>query len=261
MKQLFRPYNDSVFKPVVLSIAGFDPSGGAGVLADIKTFECSGVYGMAVINCNTFQNDNLFKGVSWLDRNGKNKNIALLAKHFPVKTTKLGMHKNLKDIIHSIKLCQRYFPGAKIIWDPVLASGSGFDLDIKIQSNLLTKIFTSIYLITPNQNEACRLGGSLDAKKAASNISKFCPTLLKGGHSTNKKKSDDCLYINGNLVKEYSSERLDGEGKHGSGCVLSAAISAALAKGSTLDIAINYGKKYVTDFLKSNSTLIGYHLN
>jgi hydroxymethylpyrimidine/phosphomethylpyrimidine kinase len=256
-----RPYSGNKFRPVALTIAGFDPSGGAGVLADIKTFENSGVYGIAVITCNTHQNDTVFKGITWLSKKEKEKNIALLAVRIHVKAAKLGMHKNLDDVLHSVKLCKKYFPDAKIIWDPVLAASAGFDLNIKIQKNTLNKILFSIFLVTPNQNEACRLGESNDANKAAIKLSEQCPTLLKGGHSPDKKTSEDCLFAYGKLKKTFSFVRMKKVEKHGSGCVLSASITASLAKGDALEIAIGNGKEYVTDFLKSNNTLLGYHLN
>jgi hydroxymethylpyrimidine/phosphomethylpyrimidine kinase len=256
-----RPYSGNKFKPVVLTIAGYDPSGGAGVLADIKTFENSGVYGIAVITCNTHQNDKVFEGITWLSKNEKEKNMTLLAERFHVKAAKLGMHKNLDDVLHSIKLCKKYFPDAKIVWDPVLAASAGFDLNIKIKNNALNKILFSIFLVTPNQNEACSLGESKDADKAAIKLSEQCPTLLKGGHSSDKKESEDCLFAYGKLKKTFPSARMKKVEKHGSGCVLSASITASLAKGDTLENAIGKGKSYVINFLKSNNTLLGYHLN
>ncbi len=171
------------------------------------------------------------------------------------------MHKNLDDVLHSVKLCKKYFPDAKIVWDPVLAASAGFDLNIKIQKSNLNKILFCIYLVTPNQNEACRLGELKDADKAAIKLSEQCPTLLKGGHSSNKKASEDCLFAYGKLKETFSFERMKKTEKHGSGCVLSAAITASLAKGDALENAISKGKEYVTDFLKSNNTLLGYHLN
>lgn len=255
------PYNTSSFKPVALTIAGYDPSGGAGVLADTKTFESMGVYGIAVITGNTHQNDIKFKSVTWLDKKEKEKNLALLAERFAVKAAKLGMHKDLEDVLHSIELCKKYFPGIKLTWDPVLAASAGFDLDIKLNKNTLHKILSSISLVTPNQQEANKLAGTKNVEEAAINLSKQCPTLLKGGHSTDKKMSVDYLFIDGKLKSKYPSSRIKGAEKHGSGCVLSAAITASLAKGYTLEDATNKGKKYVTTFLKSNNTLLGYHLN
>jgi len=254
-------YSINSFKPVVLAIAGYDPSGGAGVLADIKTFECSGVYGVAIITCNTHQNDITFNSVTWLDKKEKEKNISLLAKRFPVKAAKLGMHKNLDDVLHSVKLCKEYFPKAAIVWDPILSASSGFDLNIKIERSRLTKILSSLSLVTPNRDEASKLAGLKDPEEAAMSLSQYCPVLLKGGHLADKKSSIDYLFVNGKLTKQFSSSRIKGAEKHGSGCVLSAAISASLAKGSKLENAVGSGKKYVTDFLKSNNTLTGYHLN
>lgn len=254
------PYNRS-FRPIALTIAGYDPSGGAGVLADIKAFESLGVYGLAIITGNTHQNDVSFKGVTWLDKKEKEKNMALLAERFPVKAIKLGMHKDLQDVAHSIKLCEKYFPQAFLVWDPVLAASAGFDLNIKIGKNSLSNILSKFTLITPNQQEAEKLGMSKNAMEAAISLSKKCPVLLKGGHSSNKKNSTDYLFVKGENKKEYSSARIIGAEKHGSGCVLSAAITVSLANGDKLEEAIYKGKKYVTQFLKSNKTLLGYHLN
>jgi hydroxymethylpyrimidine/phosphomethylpyrimidine kinase len=255
------PYNNNSFKPMVLTIAGFDPSGGAGVLADIKTFELMGVYGIAVITGNTHQNDITFKSITWLDKKEKKRNVALLAERFSIMAAKLGMHKDLDDIQHSIKLCKKYFPGVQIIWDPILSASAGFDLDIKLYKDSLNKILSAVSLVTPNQQEATKLGGTKDAEEAARNLSKQCPILLKGGHSRDKKLAADYLFVNGKLKREYSSPRTKGAEKHGSGCVLSAAISASLAKGDVLEEAIDKGKKYVTKFLKSNNTLLGFHSN
>ncbi len=205
------PYTSNKFRPVALTIAGFDPSGGAGILADIKTFECMEVYGVAVITGNTHQNDIAFKSVTWLDKKEKEKNITLLADRFPFKAVKLGMHKDLEDVLHSIKLCQKYFPDAKIIWDPILAASAGFDLNIKIQKEALDKILSALSLATPNQPEACKLGESNDATEAAIHLSESCPVLLKGGHSTDKKASGDYLFVHGKLKKEYSSSRIKGD--------------------------------------------------
>lgn len=254
-------YNSNSFRPVALSIAGYDPSGGAGVLADIKTFESLGVYGISIITGNTFQNDITFKGVSWLKKKEKKKNIVLLAQRFSVKAIKLGMHKNLDDIKNSIKQCKKYFPDAKIIWDPILAASAGFDLDIVIKDHILNKIFSSISLVTPNHSEACKLAEIKYAEEAAKELSIHCPVLLKGGHSKSKTASNDYLFIRGNKKMEYKSPRIKNGAKHGSGCVLSAAIVASFAKGDNLENAINNGKKYISNFLKSNNTLLGYHKN
>ena len=254
------PYNRS-FRPMALTIAGYDPSGGAGVLADVKTFETMGVYGLAIITCNTHQNDVSFKGVTWIANKEKEKNMALLAERFPVKAIKLGMHKDLEDVAHSIKFSNKYFPTIPIVWDPVLAASAGFDLNIKIGKNVLADILSKLTLITPNQQEAEKLGNSNNGKEAASNLSDKCPVLLKGGHSSDKKHSTDYLFVHRENKKEYTSPRIKGTEKHGSGCVLSAAITASLARGDNLEETIDKGKKYVTRFLKSNKTLLGYHSN
>lgn len=254
-------YSNPSFRPMVLTIAGFDPSGGAGVLADIKTFEMMGVYGIAVITGNTHQNDISFQGVRWLDKKQKEQNLALLADRFPVKAIKLGMHKDLNDVLHSIKLSEKHFGNIPIVWDPVMAASAGFDLNIQIKKATLNKILSSLALLTPNHLEVCRLGELHDAVEAANKLSILCPVLLKGGHSSDRKNATDKLFINGNLKKEYVAIRMKNAAKHGSGCVLSAAITASLAKGMTIENSIRRGKKYITQFLYSNNTLLGHHLN
>jgi hydroxymethylpyrimidine/phosphomethylpyrimidine kinase len=241
------------FRPVALTLAGFDPSGGAGVLADVKTFEANKVYGLAVNTCITIQNDIDFASVKWLQGQDIIESLTLLSRRYNVRAVKMGMHKNIDDVLFHVELLKEFWPGVKIVWDPVMGSSSGFDLKMKIEKKLLEKVLERITLVTPNLPE-------LEKLRAASggSIVSTCSYLVKGGHA-HGKFSEDLLFEKGKLVKTFSSKRIEGGEKHGSGCVLSSAIAAGLAKGQSLRTAVANGKKYIDKFLKSNKTLSGYH--
>ena len=112
-------------------------------------------------------------------------------------------------------------------------------------------------LITPNRPEMLRLWPAESAEVAAEAVSAFCPVLLKGGHADGDSATD-VLLANGQR-HEFSAPRLPHGAKHGSGCVLSAAVLAGLAKGQSLPEACRAGKDYTTAFLASNDSLLGYH--
>jgi hydroxymethylpyrimidine/phosphomethylpyrimidine kinase len=246
-------------RPVSLTIAGFDPSGGAGVLADIKTFELFRVYGIAVITSNTIQNDIRLKKIEWVDKDTKEECIATLAERMSVQTVKLGMHRNLDDVLHSVRCVEKYFQGAHIVWDPIIASSSGYQLEWTLSEETLNKILSSIILITPNLPEFQWLFQKNDPVELIKNSPGHAGFLIKGGHSTEKLTIDRLYQKNKNVI-EYSAERED-TSKHGSGCVLSAGIAAGLAKGLSLEESVWHSKDYITGFFKSNNHILGYHFN
>ena len=118
-------------------------------------------------------------------------------------------------------------------------------------------MLSKVFLITPNYNEILQLIPFANAKEAAQRISAHCNVLLKGGHN-DEEKGVDYLYTNSSITK-FVSGNLNVSAKHGSGCVLSAAITANLALGFDLQIACTNAKKYIEQFLSSNKTLLGYH--
>lgn len=240
-------------RPVALSLGGFDPSGGAGVLADIKTFEQNKVFGIAVNTCLTIQNDVSFHSVHWLDSHQITSALTLLSGRYDVKAIKLGMHKAIDDVLFNVQLLKKLWPDARVVWDPVMKSSSGYDLEIPLERKLLGKLFSRIDLVTPNLPELERLSVARGAK-----VPGKCAVLVKGGHAPGKY-SEDMLFENRKLVKTFSAKRIRSGEKHGSGCVLSSAIAANLAKGLTLETSIRRAKEYISKFLGSNETLNGYH--
>jgi len=249
-------------RPCALSIAGFDPSGGAGVLADIKTLEQHKVLGMGVVTGLTFQNDSEFDGVKWIETEDILRQIEVLTRKFKFEFVKIGMVQSLESLDQIIK---SQITSHKIIWDPILKATAGFEVHKAIDKKKVIDLCKKIYLITPNIDEIRILTGEQDEMKGTKELSKYCNVFLKGGHNE-KQKGKDFLFITEGKVFPYRANLPAGRQgkflhleKHGSGCVLSSAITANLALGNNLQRACLKGKDYVTKFLMSNKTLIGYH--
>lgn len=241
----------------VLSIAGFDPSGGAGSLADIKTFEANRVCGMGVLSALTFQNDILFEGLKWVETDEILKQIAVLERRFEFSVVKIGLIKNLDVLEVVVKALKQMLPGCRIIWDPIVRASAGFQFHGHFKREQLFSALENCFLITPNTEEAVFLAETGDPMEAAQRLAKHCNVLLKGGHNK-EEPGVDYLFIQ-NTVEKILPVAKDVFPKHGSGCVLSAAIAANLAKGNDLIAACRNAKMYVEHFLSSNKTLLGTH--
>ncbi len=247
-----------VERKYVLSIAGFDPSGGAGVLADIKAFEANKVNGLGVISANTFQNDTEFKSVDWIPTEKIIEQIEILRKRFSFEYVKIGLIENLSALETIVSHLISHFPNSKIIWDPILKASAGFEFHKEIDFSLLEKVLSKMFLITPNVPEALLLGKSKLVEENGKHLSKFCNVFLKGGHNE-KKIGYDTLFLKEGKQVSFRPKSKTISAKHGSGCVLSSAITANLAKGEGLHRTCLKAKNYTEKFLSSNKTLIGYH--
>jgi len=245
-------------RPTVLSIAGFDPSGGAGILADIKTFEQHQVLGMGVVTGLTFQNDSKFNSVKWIEADEIIRQIEVLARKFKFQFVKIGMIKDLETLETIVARSQKPEARGKIIWDPILKTSSGFDIHKNFEKEKLNSILKSIYLITPNTDEIKILSAEADEMKGAKILSQYCNVFLKGGHNE-KKKGYDYLFTTEGKVLPFRPKKISESEKHGSGCVLSSAITANLANGLSLHRSCLKAKDYVTEFLSGNKSLLGYH--
>lgn len=242
----------------VLSIAGFDPSGGAGVLADVKTFEGNKVYGLGVMSANTFQNDTEFENVDWISAEKIIEQISILQKRFEFEFIKIGLIENLETLDKIVSYLISKNTKTKIIWDPILKASAGFEFHKQVDSVLLEKICKQLYIITPNVPEALSLGSLKDAVENAKHISKYCHVFLKGGHAE-KKVGYDTLFLKEGKQFSFRPKTKNIFPKHGSGCVLSSALAANLAKGEDLQRACLKAKQYTERILSSNKTLLGYH--
>ncbi|MDO7850197.1 bifunctional hydroxymethylpyrimidine kinase/phosphomethylpyrimidine kinase [Hymenobacter convexus] len=246
------------FRPYALSIAGFDPSAGAGLLADVKTFESHGVYGLGVCTALTLQNDVSFERVNWVPAVEIREQIRVLFARFKVDFIKIGLVESLPQLLELVGWLKGQNPKLQLVWDPVLKASAGYEFHRQTDRQLMQALCAEMALVTPNKPEMLRMWpGEESAEMAAQAVSAFCPVLLKGGHDTGEL-STDVLYARGKW-DSFAVTRLPHGEKHGSGCVLSAAVLANLAKGETLVEACEAAKDYTTEFLASNDTLLGYH--
>jgi hydroxymethylpyrimidine/phosphomethylpyrimidine kinase len=243
-------------RPIVLTIAGFDPSGGAGVLADIKTFEQHKVYGFAINTANTIQTENEFHKIQWTSIDFVLESITTLLEIYPIKAVKIGIIPSLDYLNQIIFYLKKHSPTIKIIWDPVLKSSTEFEfLDIKNQIQL-NEILVEIDLITPNYHEMQQLFPYFNPH-SNTHPSGVGGLLLKGGHNPDEIGIDN-LYTQNDLYKLLPKTNKCYE-KHGSGCVLSSAITANIALGQNLKTACENAKIYTENYLLSNPTKLGFH--
>ncbi len=242
-----------------MSIAGFDPSSGAGLTADIKTFEQHEVQGLGVTTAITYQNESEFISLDWLSFEQIKKQIEVLLKKYKTPFVKVGLIENFEVLKQIISLLKEYDDTIKIIWDPILNSSTKFGFHSDINQNDVLKLLKDIYLTTPNLPECKMLFGSTDSIEIQSKINGtgICSVLVKGGHTKNGDVTD--VLIEQNNVAYFHGNRLENKDKHGTGCVLSSAICSNLAKGIQLHPSIKQAKNYITTFIGSNNTLLGYH--
>ena len=246
----------------VLTIAGSDSSGGAGIQADLKTMLANGVYGMSAITALTAQNTLGVTDVMDVSADFLAKQLdAVFSDIFP-DAVKIGMvsQSSLIEVIGS-KLS--YYKAKNIVVDPVMVATSGSKL---INDNAIDKLCATLFpiatVITPNIYELAILTNQTaediktktDMENAAKNIfDKYnCAVLAKGGHF--KSVASDVL-CDSNGFKWFYGERIETENTHGTGCTLSSAIASNLAKGDNLIDSIDKAKNYLTETLYSGLNL------
>jgi hydroxymethylpyrimidine/phosphomethylpyrimidine kinase len=248
-------------RPKVLVVAGFDQSGGAGVLADIKTLEAHGVYGYAAVTAMTWQNERVIRRVEWLALKDVLEQIDVCFESADFSWVKIGITESMEvaaAIIGHIRTRNRL---ARVVLDPVIKASSGTDFWSGLAREEWEALAARCYLVTPNWEEINWLYPDEDVAARCADLSKRagCHIYLKGGHHP-AHPGRDYLWIDGEAeVLEAPAERGTIWPKHGSGCVLSSALTANLALGYPLPIAAERAKRYVGRFLGSNSTLLGWH--
>lgn len=238
----------------VCSIAGYDPSAGAGVTADIKTFEMHKVYGFGVLTALTWQNDEKVERVQWLPTADILAQLDLLIPKFSIHYFKIGIIENLERLLQITGYLKQANPQACIVWDPVISASAKFPF-FQGQPDW-KRLKGKLDWITPNLPEFQQLFGS---DEAALQLSQHFTILKKGGHAQEHKGRDLLFYKNHSYVLEPERSRGVVSPKHGSGCVLSAAICANLARGASPIEACQLSKRYIEKFLASHSSLLGWH--
>ncbi len=243
--------------PVALTIAGSDPSGGAGLQADLKTFHRFGVYGEAVVTLITVQNTVGIERVEILNPELVLAQIRGVLGDIPPRAAKTGALGNA-SVIGAVVDAARDFAFPLVV-DPVMFSKHGARLG---ESSPLRALIARAYLLMPNLNEASELAGfTVNDRESMRQAAEVLigmgarNVLIKGGHLAGDAL--DLLYLEGGDVQEFSAVRIDTRHTHGTGCTYSAAITAELAKGAGLTQAVSVAKAFVTEAIRTNPGLGG----
>lgn len=242
-------------RPYCLTIAGFDPSGGAGILADIKTFEQHRTLGLAVITANTIQTEDAFISTNWISSSIILEQISVLFSRYTIDYVKIGLVENGELLLDIITTIRKLNPKAFILWDPILSATAGGTFNENRFKDNLPVLLANLDFITPNLNEATILFDKerLEAISSNNQISIY----LKGGHSE-ENKGKDVLYTP-SQIHPFKSHITGEWDKHGTGCILSAALLSHFALDYPLVKSCLKSKRYIEQILTSNSSRLAYH--
>lgn len=246
-------------RKTVLSIAGSDCSGGAGIQADLKTMTALGVYGMSVITALTAQNTTGVYGIMDAEPEFVAKQMDCIFKDIMPDAVKIGMVSQ-KEIICVIAEKLKEYGAVNIVLDPVMVSTSGSRLLAMDAIEMLAeRLFPLAEVMTPNIPEAELLGGlgissEADMEQAAKMIGKQYgkAVLVKGGHQVNT--ANDVLYRDQRVTWFYG-KRIKNPNTHGTGCTLSSAIACGLADGKSVEESVQEAKAYLSGALSSGLNL------
>ncbi len=247
--------------PNVLSIAGSDPSGGAGVQADLKTFSAMGCYGMAALTALTAQNTRGVSGVHVPPASFVAAQIDAIFADVRVDAVKIGMLAT-GEIVEAVADRLRVHGAQRIVLDPVLVATSGDSLGAPdVVEAMKRRLIPLARVVTPNLPEAARLTGlpepaslaALEALARATLALGAQAALVKGGHMAGAQAPDALADVSG--VRVFSAPRVDTRNTHGTGCTLSSAIAARLALGDDLVRAVDAAKRYLTGALAASGRL------
>ncbi|WP_339841690.1 hydroxymethylpyrimidine/phosphomethylpyrimidine kinase [uncultured Maribacter sp.] len=242
----------------ILTIAGHDPSAGAGVTSDIKTFDAHGLYGLSVCTAITVQNDIEFKQCSWVPVETIISQIEMVFERFEINTVKIGIVESWQTLLLILERLHTINPKLKIVLDPIIKASDGYDFHGGEDQNVLDEIWKHCYIITPNYNEIKSLYPQMNIEDTLEHISSFTNIYLKGGHRKDKKGYDELYYSKIIMVNipPFLDEVIE---KHGSGCVLSSALASNITLDIELEDACKNAKYYTEQFLNSHPSLLGIH--
>src|SRR5215208_1628256 len=241
--------------PVVLTVAGFDPSGGAGVVADVKTFTAFGCFAAAAVTSLTYQNTTGVFGAAHQTAEAVRAQVLAVAEDFRVAGAKTGMLPTREIIREVARLFREASLPAPVV-DPVVRSTSGFDLiDDEALDALNRELLPLARVVTPNVPEAERITGMrvrdregmLEAARAMREMGARA-VLVKGGHL--EGDAADVLLGEDGRVRTFTAARVETDSTHGTGCTLAAAIAACLARGLNLEDSVAAAKRFVTEAIR-----------
>ncbi|WP_427003181.1 bifunctional hydroxymethylpyrimidine kinase/phosphomethylpyrimidine kinase [Methanobrevibacter intestini] len=235
---------------IVMSIAGVDPSGGAGIFADIKTFQALGVYGTGIVTALTAQNPQKMYSLKAIETSYVEEQIDAVLDTYNVEYIKTGMLYST-DIIKSVSKKIREY-NLKAVVDPVMVSTSGGELAKNdLSQNLLKYLLPKAILTTPNVSEAekltnIKITNEEEAKKACEKLGKTCNNIITGGHLN----GINTTYIDG-AISIFKQKLLKTDNLHGSGCNFSAAIVSYLSQKNDLKTSILKASDYTYESIKN----------
>lgn len=247
--------------PIALTVAGSDPSGGAGLQADLKTFAAFDVYGAAVVTCATAQDTTGVRGIARLDPGFVRDQLVAVLDDLDVGAAKTGMLGTAAIVWTVSDVLAARAVRIPLVVDPVMVATSGDALlDADAVDAVRRRLLPLAALATPNLPEAAVLAGrpvegAAGMRDAARAIRDFGAraVLVKGGHATGDATD---LLLDDDGFREFRAERLDVGPLHGGGCSLSAAIAAGLASGLPLATAVGDAKEWVTGAIRA-ATAVG----
>lgn len=248
----------------VLVIAGYDQSGGAGVLADIKTLEAHGVYGYGVCTAITYQNEREIRRIDWIPEADVFEQIDVCFAAADFEWVKVGVTASMESATEIARYVRKHNAAAKVVLDPVIKATSGPAFWAAAgwpalgEAKAWQELVAECFVITPNWEEVGVLYPGEDVEERCRELSREnCSIYLKGGHNPQHPGRDV-------LFEAGVPTVMDADGgivypKHGSGCVLASALAAELALGYPLPVAALRAKRYTANFLISNKSLLGWH--
>jgi len=245
----------------VLTIAGSDSGGGAGIQADLKTIAANGCYGMSVITALTAQNTIGVTGIHAVPVEFVAAQLEAVLSDIGADAIKIGMLFST-ELIRTVAEYVQKCPACAIVLDPVMVAQSGDKLlqDAAIEA-LKQHLIPLAHLITPNLPEASvLLGREIDSAEAVVQAAVeladlgCANVLIKGGHLENDA-SDDCLYLGAERrMVVFPGERIATRNNHGTGCTLSSAIASFIARGESIEQAVRLAKEYIAGALRAGAT-------
>ena len=257
--------NQTKSYPIVLSIAGSDSSGGAGIQADLKTFSALGVYGATAITAITAQNTQGVNSQFALPPQMVYEQITAVIDDLNLSVVKIGMLSNVEIVNAVADALSNY--DVKIVLDPVIVSTSGHRLlSVEAQDVIKERLLPMCEIVTPNIPEMETLANMTvstyeEKEKAANHLLSLGAksVLLKGGHEEGEIKKDYLFFngqqsiVNGQQSLSFVSETILTKNVHGTGCTLSSAIAAFMARGFALEDAVREAKLYVTEAIRAGA--------
>jgi len=254
---------DGARKPVILTIAGSDPYGGAGIQVDIKTIHALGGYALSAITSLTAQNSLGVQHSHITPSEVLRMQIMTLMDDIVIDGIKIGMLGDEANVSVVADILAHH-PHIPTVLDPIIISSSGKELLSKRGIEILKESLIPIVdLVTPNLPELYRLSGIkiatfADAQKALTKL-KSNALLIKGGHSSDPNQSCDLFVDNRGDSRRYCAQRIQTAHSHGTGCILSSAIATLMASGKTIHQSINHAKKFLTTHMANSHANISYH--